>query len=131
MGSFLQRIKKNYTQKEIENFKIADCGGGDWTLVYYLKKYLGVKRTYSNGKDLDEATHIVMNNRVFLDVFQNEYVKDLVNDKGKWLIKDMEEVVRAPNIKKRCFDYDRFSGDNEVVVSRDSLALTIFRKVNK
>ena len=72
-----------------------------------------------------------MNNRVFLDVFQNEYVKDLVNDKGKWLIKDMEEVVRAPNIKKRCFDYGRFSGDNEVVVSRDSLALTIFRKVNK
>ena len=127
----VKKIKKNYTQKEIENFKIADCGGGDWTLVYYLKKYLGVKRTYSKGKDLDEATHIVMNNRVFLDVFQNEYVKDLVNDKGEWLIKDMEEVVRAPNIKKRCFDYGRFSGDNEVVVSRDSLALTIFRKVNK
>ena len=28
--------------EEIDKFKIADCGGGDYTLIYYLNKYLGV-----------------------------------------------------------------------------------------
>ena len=72
----VQKIKNTFSQEDIKNFKIADCGGGDWTLIYYLKKELDVKKTYSSNKDLDQATHIVMNNRVFLDVFDNDYVKN-------------------------------------------------------
>ena len=127
----VKKIKEKYTKEEIDKFKIADCGGGDYTLVYYLNKYLGVKKTFSNINELDQATHIVMNNRAFLDVFENEHVKDLVNEKGSMLVKDMEKVSRAPNIRQTCFDYKPFSGKNAVVVSRDGLPLTIFREVDK
>ena len=61
----VKKIKQKYSKEEIKNFKIADCGGGDYTLIYYLNKYLGVKKTYSNIDVLDQATHIVMNNRAF------------------------------------------------------------------
>ena len=127
----VKKIKQKYSKEELKNFKIADCGGGDYTLIYYLNKYLGVKKTYSNIDVLDQATHIVMNNRVFLDVFENEHVKGLVNEKGSMLVKDMEKVSRAPNIRQTCFDYKPFSGKNAVVVSRDGLPLTIFREVDK
>ena len=127
----VKKIKENYSKEEIDKFKIADCGGGDFTLIYYLNKYLGVKKTFSNIDVLDQATHIVMNNRAFLDVFENEHVKDLVNEKGSMLVKDMEKVSRAPNIRQTCFDYKPFSGKNAVVVSRDGLPLTIFREVDK
>ena len=127
----VKKIKQKYSKEEIKNFKIADCGGGDYTLIYYLNKYLGVKKTFSNIDVLDQATHIVMNNRAFLDVFENEHVKDLVNEKGSMLVKDMEKVSRAPNIRQTCFDYKPFSGKNAVVVSRDGLPLTIFREVDK
>ena len=96
-----------------------------------MNKYLGVKKTFSNIDVLDQATHIVMNNRVFLDVFENEHVKGLVYEKGNMLLTDMEKVSRAPNIRQTCFDYKPFSGKNAVVVSRDGLPLTIFREVNK
>ena len=127
----VKKIKQRYSKEEIKNFKIADCGGGDYTLIYYLNKYLGVKKTYSGIDVLDQATHIVMNNRVFLDVFENEHVKDLVDEKGAMLVTDMEKVTRAPNIRQTCFDYKPFSGKNAVVVSRDGLPLTIFREVDK
>ena len=127
----VKKIKQKYSKEEIKNFKIADCDGGDYTLIYYLNKYLGVKKTFSNIDVLDQATHIVMNNRVFLDVFENEHVKGLVNEKGSMLVKDMEKVSRAPNIRQTCFDYKPFSGKNAVVVTRDGLPLTIFREVDK
>ncbi len=127
----VKKIKQKYSKEEINNFKIADCGGGDYTLIYYLNKYLGVKKTFSNIDVLDQATHIVMNNRAFLDVFENEHVKDLVDEKGAMLVTDMEKVSRAPNIRQTCFEYKPFSGKNAVVVSRDGLPLTIFREVDK
>ena len=127
----VKKIKQKYSKEELKNFKIADCGGGDYTLIYYLNKYLGVKKTFSNIDVLDQATHIVMNNRAFLDVFENEHVKDLVDEKGAMLVTDMEKVSRAPNIRQTCFDYKPFSGKNAVVVSRDGLPLTIFREVYK
>ena len=127
----MKKIQQKYSKEEIKNFKIADCGGGDYTLIYYLNKYLGVKKTYSNIDVLDQATHIVMNNRAFLDIFENEHVKDLVDEKGAMLVTDMEKVSRAPIIRQTCFDYKPFSGKNAVVVSRDGLPLTIFRELNK
>ena len=102
-------------------------------LVYQdLNKYLGVKKTYSGIDVLDQATHIVMNNRAFLDIFGNEHVKDLINRKdASMLITDMEKVTRAPNIMQSCFDYKNFSGEDVVTVSRNGLPLTIFREIKK
>jgi len=127
----VNKIKEKYSKEEIKSFKIADCGGGDYTLIYYLNKYLKIKKTYSNINVLDQATHIVMNNRAFLDVFENQHVKDLVDEKGNMLISDMEKVSRAPNIRQTCFDYKPFSGKDAVVVARNGLPLTIFREVDK
>jgi len=127
----VNKIKEKYSKEEIKSFKIADCGGGDYTLIYYLNKYLKIKKTYSNINVLDQATHIVMNNRAFLDVFENKHVKDLVDEKGNMLISDMEKVSRAPNIRQTCFDYKPFSGKDAVVVARNGLPLTIFREVDK
>ena len=45
----------------------------------YLNKYLGINKTFSDVK-LKDATHVVMNNRAFLDVTYNEYVKGLVDE---------------------------------------------------
>ena len=93
---------------------------------------MGIKKTYSGIDVLDQATHIVMNNRSFLDIFENEQVKDLINKKdGSMLIKDMEKVTRAPNIMQTCFDYKKFKGEDVVTVSRDGLPLTIFREIKK
>ena len=127
----VNKIKEKYSKEEIKSFKIADCGGGDYTLIYYLNKYLKIKKTYSNINVLDQATHIVMNNRAFLDVFENKHVKDIVDEKGNMLISDMEKVSRAPNIRQTCFDYKPFSGKDAVVVARNGLPLTIFREVDK
>ena len=127
----VNKIKEKYSKEEIKSFKIADCGGGDYTLIYYLNKYLNIKKTYSNINVLDQATHIVMNNRAFLDVFENKHVKELVDEKGNMLISDMEKVSRAPNIRQTCFDYKPFSGKDAVVVARNGLPLTIFREVDK
>ena len=128
----VEKIKSKYNKKEIENFKIADCAGGDFTLIYYLNKSLGIKKTYSDVNDLDQATHIVMNNRAFLDIYENVHVKDLINRKdGSMKVKDMKKVARAPNIRKSCFSYENFKGEDSVFVSRDGLPLTIFRKLEK
>ena len=128
----VKKIAAKYKKDEIKNFKIADCGGGDYTLVYYLNKYLGLKKTYSGIDVLDQATHIVMNNRTFLDIFENEHVQHLINRKNaSMLTKDMEKVTRAPNIMQTCFDYKKFNGDDVVTVYRDGLPLTIFREIKK
>ena len=128
----VKKISNEFKKDEIKNFKIADCGGGDYTLIYYLNKYLGIKKTYSGYDVLDDATHIVMNNRAFLDINKNKYVQNLVNKKdGSMKLKDMEKVVRAPNIQKLCFDYEHFKGEDAVVVKRLGLPLTIFRKLDK
>ncbi len=126
----VKKIKKNHTKEEIATFRIADCGGGDFTLIYYLNKYLGINKTFSDAK-LKDATHVVMNNRAFLDVFYNEYVKDLVDEDGIMFDSDMVEVVRAPDIKQMCFDYKLFQGDETANVSRGNLPLTVFRKLSR
>ncbi|AFS47733.1 hypothetical protein HIMB5_00009810 [alpha proteobacterium HIMB5] len=126
------KIKEKYSKEEISKFKIADCGGGDYTLMYYLNKYLGIKKTYSSQKDINNATHMVMNNRAFIDVFNNEVVKDLVDQKtAVFLLKDREKIFNTPGIKQLCFSNKNFSGKDLVVVSRKSLPLTIFRELKK
>ena len=125
------KIKEKYSSKRNKKIKIADCGGGDYTLVYYLNKYLGIKKTYSSVKDLPKATHVIMNNRSFLDVFENNYVKDLVNDKGNMLLSDLDKVFNAPDINQLCFTYKPFAGKDALMVTRKGLPLTIFRELKK
>ena len=127
----VKKIKESHSDDEIKNFKIADCGGGDWTLVYYLRKELGIKRTYSNIEDLDKATHIVMNERTFWDIYENKLAKKYLNEDGSVNIKDLNEIFNVPELNQKCFSYNRFSGEDVVSVDRGGLPLTIFRKVNK
>ena len=70
-----------------------------------------------------------MNNRSFLDIFENEQVKDLINKKdGSMVIKDMEKVT-STKYNANLFDYKKFKGEDVVTVSRDGLPLTIFREI--
>jgi hypothetical protein len=44
------------------------------------------------------------------------------------LVSDMEEVVRFPGVQTTC--WKQYKGTDEVVVSRNGVALSIFRKLN-
>ena len=127
----VKKIKNNHTSAEIKDFKIADCGGGDWTLIYYLKKELGVKRTYSNIENLEEATHIVMNERTFWDIYENDLASKYLNQDGSVNVKDLNEIFNVPGINQKCFSYKPFAGEDIVSVKRGGLPLTIFRKLDK
>ena len=120
-------MKNQFSKKEIQEFKIADCYGGDSTLLYYLNKNFGVKRLYNIDERPLRATHIVLTNRTFLNVLNNPSVEGLVNEKGHMLATDLEKVVRAPNVKTTCFR--QYSGKDEVMVSRDGAALSTLRKL--
>ena len=41
-------LKNKYSKEEIQKFKIADCFGGDSTLLYYLNKNLFFINVYSS-----------------------------------------------------------------------------------
>ena len=123
----VSNLGNRFTKEEIQEFKIADCYGGDSTLLYYLNKNFGVKRLYNIDERPLRATHIVLTNRTFLNAMNNPSVKDLVNEKGVMLLSDMEKVVRAPNVKTTCFS--QYSGKDEVLVVRDGAALSTFKEV--
>ena len=125
----VENLGKKYSKEEIQKFKIADCFGGDSTLLYYLNKKFGVKKLYNIDKRPLEATHIVLTNRSFLNVINNPSVKGLVNKKGQMLLKDMEKVVRSENVKTTCFN--EYAGTDEVIVSRGGTPLSILRRLNK
>lgn len=124
----VSNLGNRFTKEEIQEFKIADCYGGDSTLLYYLNKNFGVKRLYNIDERPLRATHIVLTNRTFLNAMNNPSVKDLVNEKGVMLLSDMEKVVRAPNVKTTCFS--QYSGKDEVLVVRDGAALSTLRKLD-
>ena len=124
----VNNMKNKFSKKEIQEFKIADCYGGDSTLLYYLNKNFGVKRLYNIDERPLRATHIVLTNRTFLNAINNPSVEGLVNEKGVVLASDLEKVVRAPNVKTTCFT--QYSGKDEVVVFRDGAALSSLRKLN-
>ncbi len=124
----VNNLKKKFSKKEIQEFKIADCYGGDNTLLYYLNKNFGVKKLYNIDERPLRATHIVLTNRTFLNAINNPSVKDLVNEKGIILLSDMEKVVRSPNVKTTCFS--QYSGFDEVLVSRNGAVLSTLRKLD-
>ena len=124
----VNNLGNKFSIKEIQEFRIADCYGGDSTLLYYLNKNFGVKRLYNIDERPLRATHIVLTNRTFLNALNNPSVKDLVNEKGIMLLSDMEKVVRSPNVKTTCFS--QYSGIDEVLVSRDGAALSTLRKLD-
>ena len=126
----VSKIEKKYSKEEIKDFKITNCSG-DGILLYYLTRKLGKKMIYRSEKER-EATHVVMINRATLDIFNpNIYpkIKHLVNAQGVMLLEDMEEVVRFPGVKTVC--PNQYAGVDEVVVSRNGVPLSIFRKLDK
>ena len=125
----VNNLGNKFSKEEIQRFKIADCYGGDSTLLYYLNKNFGVKRLYSIDERPLRATHIILTNRTFLNVFNNPSVKGLVNEKGHMLVKNMEKVVRTPGVKTTC--YEQYIGKDVVKVSRNGVTLSALRKLEK
>ena len=126
----VSKIEKKYSKEEIKNFKFTNCSG-DGILLYYLTRKLGKKMIYRSEKE-HEATHVVIINRATLDIFNPKVypkIKHLVNDQGTMLVRDMEEVVRFPGVKTVC--PNQYPGTDEVIVSRNGVPLSIFRKLDK
>ena len=99
-------------------------------MLYYLVRQLGLKKIYRSEEEY-KATHVVLINRTTLDVFNPKIypkIKHLVNRQGVMLLKDMEFVVRFPGIQTVC--PDQYKGTDEVVVSRNGVPLSIFRKLD-
>ena len=122
----IKKIKQNYSKNEIKNFKITNCSG-DMTLTYYLRKELGINYIY-RGKKEHEATYAVLINRTNLDITVPA-IRHLVTDKGVMLLKDMERIVRTPKVKSNCFEL--YKGKDEVIVERNGIPLSVFRKLDK
>ena len=122
----INKIKQNYSKNEIKNFKITNCSG-DMTLKYYLKKELGINYIY-RGKKEHEANYAIIINRTQLDI-NVPAIKHLVTEKGVMLLKNMERIVRTPKVKSNCFEL--YKGKDEVIVERNGIPLSIFRKLDK
>ena len=125
----VKKMKSEYSVKEVQSFKIADCYGGDSTLLYYLNRNFGVKRLYNIDERPLRATHIVLTNRSFLDVLNNPLIGDLVDEKGAMKVKDIEKIVRTPGVKTTCFSH--YDGEDQVIVSRDGAKFSSIRKLDK
>ena len=128
---FLIRLlnTNKYSIEEIRKFKFADCYGGQETLLYYLKKNFGIKRLYDIDERPLQATHVALTNRSFANIRNNPYTKSLVDDKGIFLLSDLETVLRSRNVKTTCFKF--YSGTDEVTVSRNGVPLSTIRKLDK
>ena len=122
-------IKKKYSIEEIQNMKITNCSG-DETLLYYLIRKLGIKKIYRGEKEV-EANYVVLINRTTLDIFNPKIypnLEHLVDRKGIMKVKDMEYIVRYPNVKTTCFK--QYPGTDEVIISRNGVPFSVFRKLN-
>ena len=125
----VKNLKEKYSIEEIRKFKFADCYGGQETLLYYLKKNFGIKRLYDIDERPLQATHVALTNRSFANIRNNPYTKSLVDDKGNFLLSDLETVLRSRNVKTTCFKF--YSGTDEVTVSRNGVPLSTIRKLDK
>tara|TARA_B100000989_G_C19446990_1_gene429977 strand:- start:480 stop:1043 length:564 start_codon:yes stop_codon:yes gene_type:complete len=68
----ISKIKKDLSEEEINNLKIANCVA-DEILLYYLYRYLGKKFIYKNERE-SEANHVILINRTLLtETTCNEY----------------------------------------------------------
>ena len=76
-----------------------------------------------------QATHVALTNRSFANIRNNPYTKSLVDDKGNFLLSDLETVLRSRNVKTTCFKF--YSGTDEVTVSRNGVPLSTIRKLDK
>ncbi len=120
------KIKDNYSREEIQKMKITNCSGDD-TLLYYLYRHLGKKFIYRAKREY-EATHVVLINRATLDIFVPA-IKDLVNEKGEMLVRNMEKIVRTPGVKITC--NEQYIGKDVVKVTRNGVTLSALRKLSK
>ena len=125
----VKKIKNTYSQSEIDEFRISECGGGDMNLVYYLNKHLNIKKTYDEYKSGD-ATHLIMNNRTLLALKHLDLSK--LKSTTKLLYDDeTEQIIRTEGVKQTCFNYEEYKGENLLTVSRGGLIMSTFRKISK
>jgi len=125
----VKKIKNTYSQSEINEFRISECGGGDMTLAYYLNKYLNIKKTYDEYKAGD-ATHILGNNRAILHLDHLD-LSNLKSTTKSIYDDELEEIIRSDGVKQTCHNFERFKGEDLVTVSRDGLTMSVFRKLEK
>lgn len=126
----VSKIGEKFSQEQIKDFKVTNCSG-DGILLYYLTRKFGTKMLYLEENE-PEATHVVIINRAKLDINNPKIypkIKHLVDEKGIMFLKDMEEVVRFPGVKSVC--PSQYAGTDEVMVSRNGVPLSIFRKLDK
>jgi len=126
----VSKIEKKFSREQIKGFKVTNCSG-DGILLYYLTRKFGTKMLYLEENE-PEATHVVIINRAKLDINNPKIypkIKHLVDEKGIMFLKNMEEVVRFPGVKSVC--PSQYAGTDEVVVSRNGVPLSIFRKLDK
>ena len=126
----VKKIKKQYSKEQIRDLKITNCSGDD-TLLYYLRRQLGLKFIYRFKRE-KEANHVVIINRTTLDIFNPVVwpkINKMVNKKGHMLVRDVEKVVRTPGIKTTC--PQQYPGTDVVTVERNGVVLSALRKLDK
>jgi len=60
----VEKIKIMYSQSEINQFKIAVCGGDQKAVLFYLNKNLNINKIYTP----DQASHIIMTNKTSFNI---------------------------------------------------------------
>ena len=125
----IKKIKNTYSQSEINEFRISECGDANMTLIYYLNKYLNIKKNYNEYKT-GNATHILGNNRPILHLDHLDLSK-LKSTNNKIFDDELEQIIKSDGVKQTCHNFERFKGENLVTVSRDNLILSVFRKLQK
>ena len=126
----VKKIKKQYSKEQIRDLKITKCSGDD-TLLYYLRRQLGLKFIYRFKRE-KEANHVVIINRTTLDIFNPVVwpkINKMVNKKGHMLVRDVEKVVRTPGVKTTC--PKQYPGTDVVTVERNGVVLSALRKLDK
>ena len=126
----VKKIKKQYSKEQIRDLKITNCSGDD-TLLYYLRRQLGLKFIYRFKRE-KEANHVVIINRTTLDIFNPVVwpkINKMVNKKGHMLVRDVEKVVRTPGVKTTC--PKQYPGTDVVTVERNGVVLSALRKLDK
>ena len=126
----VKKIKKQYSKEQIRDLKITNCSGDD-TLLYYLRRQLGLKFIYRSKRE-KEANHVVIINRTTLDIFNPVVwpkINKMVNKKGHMLVRDVEKVVRTPGVKTTC--PKQYPGTDVVIVERNGVVLSALRKLDK
>ena len=95
----VEKIKITYPQSEINQFKIAVCGGDQKAVLFYLNKNLNVNKIYTP----DQASHIIMTNKTSFNIndkvtcFKKYNGQDLVSVSRSKLVFSVLRKIKKEN----------------------------------